>query len=231
MEKKESYGIGDGSSLDRFGMESEIAAVKKARIEGYWEFILVDDRLFYRDSYCTHANVQPKAVFSYDMTAMDKISGWEDEERWVESKFATCMRIYTSKGVDRRARSHSRNGEILEGTLDDHCVMHELSMRRYFRQPRVGIRKYNNRKRRSDGSSFGLRDLYSVCGTVVYDMVLATPRLNQTLEMDRKTQKYHEAVDKAIAEAISKPVGRTHTPRTCMLASVASVFYKTHMMW
>ena len=50
--------------------------------------ILVDDRPFCRDSYCKHANVQPKAVFSYTMTVMDKISGWEDEERWVGSKFA-----------------------------------------------------------------------------------------------------------------------------------------------
>ena len=57
----------------------------------------MDDRLFYRDSCCKHANVQPKGVFSYAMTVMDKISGWEDEEKWVGSKFAACMWIYTKR--------------------------------------------------------------------------------------------------------------------------------------
>ena len=46
----------------------------------FWE-IFVDDRPFRRDSCFKHANVQPKTVFSYAMTVMDKISGWEDEER------------------------------------------------------------------------------------------------------------------------------------------------------
>ena len=31
------------------------------------------------------------------MTVMDKISGWEDEERSVGSKFAACMWIYTKR--------------------------------------------------------------------------------------------------------------------------------------
>ena len=49
------------------------------------------------DSCLKHANVQPKAVFSYVMTVMDKISGWEDEEKWVGSKFGACMWIYTKR--------------------------------------------------------------------------------------------------------------------------------------
>ena len=60
--------------------------------------IFVDDRPFCRNACFRHANVQSKAVFSYAMTIMDKICGWEDEEERVGSKFATCMWIYT-KGV------------------------------------------------------------------------------------------------------------------------------------
>ena len=33
-------------------------------------------------------------VFSYAMAMMDKIVGWE-EEKWVGSRFAACMWIYT----------------------------------------------------------------------------------------------------------------------------------------
>ena len=31
------------------------------------------------------------------MTVKDKISGWEDEELWVGSKFAACKCIYTKR--------------------------------------------------------------------------------------------------------------------------------------
>ena len=58
----------------------------------------MDGRLFYREFSCKHANVQPKAVFSYAMAVMDEISGWEDEEKvGVGSKFAACMWIYTKR--------------------------------------------------------------------------------------------------------------------------------------
>ena len=47
--------------------------------------------------YLKQVNVQSKAVLSYAMTLMDKIRGWEDEERWVGSKFAACMWIYAKE--------------------------------------------------------------------------------------------------------------------------------------
>ena len=47
----------------------------------FWE-IFVDDSTFCLDACSKHANVQ-SAVFSYAMTVMDKICGWEDEEKWV----------------------------------------------------------------------------------------------------------------------------------------------------
>ena len=57
----------------------------------------MDDRPFCRDACLKHANVQSEAVFSYAVT-VDKICGWEDEEKWVGSKFAACMWI-CMKGV------------------------------------------------------------------------------------------------------------------------------------
>ena len=40
-------------------------------------------------------SVQSKVGFSYTMTVMDVVNGWEDEETWATSKFATCMWNYT----------------------------------------------------------------------------------------------------------------------------------------
>ena len=51
----------------------------------------VDDRPFESDVINKHAHVQSKAGFSYAMTVMDVVNGWEDEETWVASKFAACM--------------------------------------------------------------------------------------------------------------------------------------------
>ena len=60
----------------------------------FWA-ICVDDRSLYSDAINKHANVQSKAVSSYAMTMMDKICGWIAEEKWMGSKFAACMWIYT----------------------------------------------------------------------------------------------------------------------------------------
>ena len=56
----------------------------------------------------------------------------------------------------------------------------------------------------------------------------APTRLNQTWEnRGVNIAKYHEAVNMAIAYAVSKPFGGAHTPRSCMLTTVAAVLYKT----
>ena len=78
----------------------------------------------------------------------------------------------------------------------------------------------------------GLRNRYSVCGTKVHVMDSAPTRLNWTLENQRvNIAKYHEAVNMAIAYAISRPFGGAHTPRSCLLASVATVLHRTHRKW
>ena len=72
-----------------------------------------------------------------------------------------------------------------------------------------------------------------MCGTMVHVMVLYANKVesNTGKGLKKKPQKYHEAVDRAVAEAIPTPFGGTHTPTMCMLASVASVLYKTHRKW
>ena len=39
---------------------------------------------------------------------------------------------------------------------------------------------------------------------------------------------YHDVVDMAMAYAISRPFGGRHTPRLCVLTSVARVLHNTH---
>ena len=90
--KKDRMESATGATWADVGRSPRQLQSREYEFREFWD-ILVDDRPFYRDFSCKHANVQPKAVFSYAMTVMDKISGWEDEERWVGSKFAACMWI------------------------------------------------------------------------------------------------------------------------------------------
>ena len=46
-----------------------------------------------------------------------------------------------------------------------------------------------------------------------------------------KTKKYHEVVNRAIMDAVVRPFGGQHTPRSCMLTSVARVLHRTHKKW
>ena len=56
----------------------------------------------------------------------------------------------------------------------------------------------------------------------------APTRSNQTLEGEETIAKYHKGVNMAIAEAISMPLGGSHTPRSCMLTTVAAILQKKH---
>ena len=73
----------------------------------------LNDAVIGRDACFWHANVLSKAVFSYAMTIMDEICGWEDEQNRVGSKVAACMWIYTKEvstsGQIRRLRMLSRD--------------------------------------------------------------------------------------------------------------------------
>ena len=50
-------------------------------------------------------------------------------------------------------------------------------------------------------------------------------------KQELKIKTYHEAVNMAITDASSRPFGGEHTPRSCMLTSVARVSHKTRRKW
>ena len=56
----------------------------------------------------------------------------------------------------------------------------------------------------------------------------APTNLNRILGHELKIKKYHEVVNGAIMDAIKRQFGGEHTPRSCMLTSVAKVLHRTH---
>ena len=80
----------------------------------------MDDRPFGADAIYRQVNVQSKAVFSYTMTLMDKIRGWEDEERWIVSKFAACMWICTEEALT--------GGQILDREKEEYLKKRIVSV-------------------------------------------------------------------------------------------------------
>ena len=90
----------------------------------------MEDRLVRREAIHTHTNAHSKAVFCYAMTVMDKIEV-EEQEKWVGSRFAACMWIYTEAvlcaGQEStqdylRAKALTHHGKRLglRRCLDDH---------------------------------------------------------------------------------------------------------------
>ena len=72
----------------------------------------MDDRPIGTDSTNREANVQSEAVLSYALTLMDKNRGWEDEESWVEYKFAACMLISSKEALT--------GGQILDRVQEEY---------------------------------------------------------------------------------------------------------------
>ena len=63
-------------------------------------------------------------------------------------------------------------------------------------------------------------------------LFLAPTNLNRILGHELKIKKkYHEVVNNATMDAIVRPFGGEHTPRSCMLTSVAWVLHRTHKKW
>ena len=56
----------------------------------------------------------------------------------------------------------------------------------------------------------------------------APTNLNRILGHELKIKKYHEVVNGAFMDAIVRPFGREHTPKSCMWTSVARVPHRTH---
>ena len=140
METQEAQ---DGKGPRGFGLNMNTSnAVERADTERFFGN-LRDDRPFGADAINRQVNVQSKAVFSYAMTLMDKIWVWVDEERWVGSKFAACMWIYTKEALTERTDTRQGTRRISEETHDVYYVLHKLGLCRYVRRLRMGVIKDN----------------------------------------------------------------------------------------
>ena len=138
------------------------------------------------------------------------------------------------RSADKRRNTPLGKGGVPEETYDVHYAMHKLGLCRSFRRPRVGIRKHNYPERRSDGHGTGLRDWYSVCGTVVHVVVFSTNQVEWNIGKTRcKNQKCTTKLStwRSRTQFRDHLEENTHTPRSCMLASVAKVVHKTHRRW
>ena len=116
--------------------------VREYTLKEFWD-IFVDDRPFGAEQFFRHVNVQSKAVFSYAMILMDKINGWEDEEKWVGSKFATCMWIYTRRALTKEEIPIPAVEEYLKKRMLSIILLHELGLYWNLRRSRVGVRRHN----------------------------------------------------------------------------------------
>ena len=67
---------------------------------------------FVEDKFDLDNAIQTEAWFSYAITVMDKVGGWEDEEgeqeKWVGSRLAASMWIYTKAVVCNWQKPHAK---------------------------------------------------------------------------------------------------------------------------
>ena len=75
------------------GLEHKAKKTRECVLQGFWQDH-VSDKVERRDAIPPSALAVPKSVFSCAMTVMDKVEG-RNEEKWVGSKFAACLWVYT----------------------------------------------------------------------------------------------------------------------------------------
>ena len=153
--------------------------LREYALREFWG-IFVDDKPFCRDACFKHANVQPKAVLSCALTIMDPIYGWEDEEKRVGSKFATCMWIYTKEVLTR--------GQIFNPEKDEYLKKRMMSVMFCTNWVCTGAfedHEWVSASTITDGNGTGLRNLCSVCGTMVHVVVFSTYKVEWNLGKTR----------------------------------------------
>ena len=163
------------------------------------------------------------------MTIMDESYGWKDEDKPVGSKFAACMWIYTKEVLTR--------GQIPTPEMEEYFKRRMMSIMLSMTwvcagalMITSGCQKAQLHQHVEEVMGTELDYKIGIPCVVQWCMSWLSPptRLNRTLENQGiKIAKYHEAVNMAIAHAISRPCGGAHTPRSCMLTTVAGFVYKT----
>ena len=159
----------------------------------------MDDTPFGAAALLGQVDVHSKAVFSYAMTLMDEIRGWEDEERWVGSKIATCMWIYTKEAWTKGQRLGSEQEEHLKkrmlsimictnwvcaGVFVDHEWVSERTISQHEEEILCSELNYK----------------IKVPCVVQWSLFWLSARaeLKNSLGREQKIKKYHEVVDRAI---------------------------------
>ena len=188
-------------------------------LNDFWH-TFVDDRPFFAEARITETNTQSKAVFSYVMTVMDKVDGWEDEQKWVGSKFAACMWIYTKAVLcDGQASTQDdwwrRLFSIMESVnwvCEEACEEHEwVSELTVFMQEEEILVALNYR-------------IDVLCVVQRGVLLFSVPsRLNQRFEGNStECTRYKDVTHLATTATFTAPCGAFNTPRACMLRSVAA---------
>ena len=159
---------------------------------------------------------------------MDKIHGWIDEEKWVCSKLAACMWIYSTGVITEWRKPSPEVQEYLKRRMLSILLCVNLVCAAAFDDHEWVSESTIAEQEEVMGRELG----YEICIPCVLQwgmLWFSAPRqLNQTLEGGEiRSAKYHEVLNMAIAEAISLPIGGSHTPQTCMLTTVAAVLHRT----
>ena len=123
------------------------------------------------------------------------------------------------RSADKRTSTQPGKGGVPEETDDVHYAVHKLGLCWYFRWSRVGVRKHKCPAcGRSDGHGTGLRDWYSVCGTVVHVMVFSTNKfesnMGKTRYKNRKVKRSRQHGN-YVRYAISRPLGGEYRGLAC----------------
>ena len=151
------------------------------------------------------------------MTVMDKVEGW-NEGKWVGSKFAACMWIYT-KALLRDGRGRPPHDlrqmlriimESASGVTEDSLWEHE-----WVTEPTVLWKE-----RYLGALSY---DIDVLCPLRWVLLCFSAPsRLNRKFANNgAKVAKFGETVNKAIEITFYVPFDGVHTPRACLLRAVS----------
>ena len=92
-DRKDSMEVMTGRTWHYHGMNHKIKRTRSSVLQRFWrDHISRQNGL--RSDITPNALDIPKTAFSYAMTVIDKVGGWNEEE-WMGSKFAACMWVYT----------------------------------------------------------------------------------------------------------------------------------------
>ena len=167
-----------------------------------WEFF-VDDRPFCRNACFRHANVQSKVVVSIAMTMgrnSPHVRGSTPNKR---TNTTPNMEEY----LQRRMMS-----VMLCMNFDDHEWVSESTITQHVEEVMGMELDYE----------IGILCVVQWCMLWVF----STSEVESNIGKQRiNIAVYHDAVNMEIAYAISRPCGGAHTPRSCMLTTVAGILY------